>query len=104
MDGKENKVTAERLTGKQRCLRGVRCFLWTFAIAFGAFMVVLDWTTPRPGTEPGRDMWTGGAIVGLMASGCVASVAGLIMMAFPVCRWWHWIFALLVPVLALFAA
>lgn len=93
MDGKENKVTAERLTGKQRYLRGGKVFMWTFVAVGVLFALNAD-------VVPDRDTWGWRAAFGCTLGAWVALVAGLVVAAFPVHRWWHWIFAVGVGALA----
>ena len=93
MDGKEEKA-AERLTGKERLLRGGKVFLWTFVVVVVLFTLSAD-------VVPERDVLAWRVAWGGMVGATVALVAGLVVMAFPVRRWWHWVFAVVVGVLAL---
>ena len=96
MDGKENKVAGERLTGKERCLRGGKVFLWTFVVSVVLFVLF----TMNAEVVPERKVWAWRAAFGVVFGAMAALVAGLVVMAFPVRRWWHWIFAVAVGVLA----
>ncbi len=84
---------AERLTGKQRVLRGLKYFLWIFAVVF---VLVASSAT----IMPERDVWSVRASLAAVSAVPAAVLAGLIVMAFPRRRLWHGIFAVVVALVA----
>jgi hypothetical protein len=85
--------SAERLTGKQRVLRGLKYFLGMFAVVF---VLVASSAT----IMPERDIWSVRAAVAAVSAVPAAVLAGLIVMAFPRRRLWHGIFAVVVALVA----
>ena len=89
----DGKRTEERLTGKQRALRGLKYFLGVFAVVFvlaAASVTVV----------PERDVWSWRAAFGAVSALPASVLAGLIVMAFPRRRLWHGIFAVVVALVA----
>ena len=89
----DGKRTEERLTGKERVLRGLKYFLGVFAVLF---VLVASSAT----IVPERDVWSWRAAFAAVCGGPAALLAGLIVMAFPTRRLWHGIFAVVVAILA----
>ena len=89
----DGKRPAERLTGKQRVLRGLKYCLGVFAVVFvlaAASVTVV----------PERDVWSWRAAFAAVCGAPAAVLAGLIVMAFPRRRLWHGIFAIAVALVA----
>ena len=89
----DGKRTAERLTGKQRALRGLKYFLGVFAVLF----VLLASSVT---IAPERDVWSWRAAFGAVSALPAAVLAGLVVMAFPTRRLWHGVFAVAVALVA----
>ena len=85
--------SAERLTGKERVLRGLKYFLGMFAVVF---VLVASSVT----IMPERDVWSFRASLAAVCAVPAAVLAGLIVMAFPRRRLWHGIFAVVVALVA----
>lgn len=92
MTGKANNGPAERLTGKQRVLRGLKYFAGTFAAVFAlcALLVAL----------PPEGDWGWGIVAGLVRGLPTAVLAGGMVVLFPVRRLWHGVCAVVAAVLA----
>lgn len=89
----DGKRSAERLSGKQRVLRGLKYFLGVFAVVFvlaAASVTVV----------PERDVWSWRAAFGAVSALPASVLAGLIVMVFPERRLWHGIFAVVVALVA----
>jgi hypothetical protein len=89
----DGKRTEERLTGKQRALRGLKYSLGVFAVVFvlaAASVTVV----------PERDVWSWRAAFGAVSALPASVLAGLVVMAFPRRRLWHGIFAVVVALVA----
>lgn len=92
-ENKDSARSAERLTGKERVLRGLKYFLGMFAVVF--VLVAASATI-----LPERDVWSFRASLAAMCAVPAAVLAGLIVMAFPRRRLWHGIFAVVVALVA----
>ena len=91
----DGKRTEERLTGKQRVLRGLKYFAVTFAVEFVFWMLLILCS------EKGASGWWRWGIYGWLVRGLPTAVlAGVMVMLFPERRLWHGIFAVVVAVLA----
>lgn len=84
MDEKENKVTAERLTGKQRCWRGLKYFLWVFAAIF-VLVTAFWWCT----AGINRLFWETNCMFWGIYSLPAAVLTGLAVLALGRRRRWH---------------
>ena len=89
----DGKRTEERLTGKQRALRGLKYFLGVFAVVFVLAAASVT-------VAPERDVWSWRAAFAAVCEGPAAVLAGVVVMAFPTRRLWHGIFAVVVAILA----
>lgn len=89
----DGKRTEERLTGKQRALRGLKYFLGMFAVLFVPLAASVT-------IAPERDVWSWRAAFAAVCAGPAAVLAGLIVMAFPTRRLWHGVFAVAVALVA----
>jgi hypothetical protein len=85
--------SAERLTGKQRVLRGLKYFLGMFAVLFVLLAASVT-------IAPERDVWSWRAAFAAVCAGPAAVLAGVVVMAFPTRRLWHGVFAVAVALVA----
>jgi hypothetical protein len=85
-ENKDSARSAERLTGKQRVLRGLKYFFWVFGAAFVPNMVFWLCTAGAWAIE---NFW--GRMAAMAAICCLtfALLAGLVVMAFGRVRRWH---------------
>jgi len=101
MDGKEEKA-AERLTGKERLLRGGKVFWWMFNIVSVLTMSALCRALVR--TDPDLDkIWTlwGSCLAAALLNGLfVGGLSGLIVMAFSWRQRWHGVLAVGIALVA----
>ena len=95
VDNMDSARSAERLTGKQRVLRGLKYFLWVFVAMFVLGMLLMLCSEKG---APG--WWRWGIVFGLVRGLPTAVLAGVIVMAFPRRRLWHGIFAIAVALVA----
>ena len=89
----DGKRPEERLTGKQRMLRGLKYSLGVFAVVFVLAAASVT-------VAPERDVWSWRAAFGAVCGAPAAVLAGVIVMAFPRRRLWHGIFAIAVALVA----
>jgi hypothetical protein len=95
VDGRENKVTAERLTGRERLLRGLGYFLVVFAVVFVFVTLSVDF-------HP--EVTAGGIVAaGLLCAFFPAALAGGMMSLFSTRRRWHGFWAVGAAVLVVLA-
>ena len=96
-DMKADGNPAERLTGRERFLRGAKYFWGTFATVFAVCLVLVlgaaGWKA---------DGWGGGVVAGLVRGVPAGLVAGLVVMAFPRRRRWQGALAVAVALVASF--
>lgn len=92
---KDNARSAERLTGKQRVLRGLKYSAIALAVDFVFWMLL--YLCLAKGEPEG---WQWGLVSWLVHGLPTAVLAGGIVMLFPVRRLWQGIFAVVVAVLA----
>lgn len=85
----DGKRPEERLTGKQRILRGLKYFL-------GVFTVVFVEVTLHAALAPERNIWSFAAA----CAAATAGLAGLMVMAFPRRHLWHGVFAVVTAMVA----
>ena len=91
----DGKRTEERLTGKQRALRGLKYAAIALAVDFVFWMLL--YVCLAKGEPEG---WQWGIVLWLVKGLPTAVLAGGIVMLLPVRRLWQGIFAVVVAVLA----
>ena len=93
MDGKVEKA-AERVTGKERLLRGGKYFVGVFAATFVTIVLLLGLHEPSA--------WGWGIVGGLCRGLPAGLISGLAVMAFPRGRLWQGVLAVVVGMVASF--